>query len=120
MSAFSVSDAHLSYLVSAAEDYGVVEFDKVDRALAMLREANNVSVATLYPKDAAMQAPAPAAHKRVPVEPIQVLKAIRCYAYQACEDDGWHTSPAKRFCDMLTAHAVSALPGYREATWEIH
>jgi hypothetical protein len=50
-------------------------------------------------------------------EPVDVLKAVRCYEYQACEHPGWELSPSWYFCQALTATAVSCLPGYEGATW---
>jgi hypothetical protein len=55
----------------------------------------------------------------VRLDPVQVLKAIRCYEYQSCEHAGWCTSEAKQFCLILTDYAVSQLPGYEVAAWEI-
>lgn len=50
--------------------------------------------------------------------PVVVLKALDCYEYQACEDDGWQASEAKRLCDALRAKMIRRLPGYENAPWE--
>jgi hypothetical protein len=52
-------------------------------------------------------------------DPVQVLKALQCYEYQACEDPGWEASEAKAFCDALRRRAIGNLPGYEQADWEI-
>lgn len=44
-------------------------------------------------------------------DPVQVLKACRCFEYQACEFDEWEDSDAKRLIDSIVAHAVGELPG---------
>lgn len=55
-----------------------------------------------------------------PFDPVVVLKAIECYAYQACEHDEWPVSEAKQFIDSLLHTAIGALPGYDNAPgWEI-
>jgi len=51
------------------------------------------------------------------LDPVQVLKAIKCYEYQSCEHDGWANSAAWHFCQALQSHAISVLPGYDEAEW---
>ena len=51
------------------------------------------------------------------LEPVQVIKAIRCYEYQSCEHAGWEASEAKAFCAALLVHAASCLPGYEAAEW---
>ena len=52
-----------------------------------------------------------------PFNPVQVLKACQCYAYQACEHEGWKTSEAKAFIDELTQAYIGKLPGYEDAKW---
>ena len=52
-------------------------------------------------------------------EAIDVLKAISCYEYQACEAPGWDTSAAKVFAEGLRRAVIPALPGYTDAPWEI-
>ncbi len=50
---------------------------------------------------------------------VVILKAVRCYIYQACEHPGWSTSEAKSFCEALTVKMINQLPGYDEAkAWE--
>jgi hypothetical protein len=54
-----------------------------------------------------------------PMTPVAMLKAISCYEYQSCEDDGWHRSEAQQFCEALRGWMISQLPGYDSAaTWE--
>jgi hypothetical protein len=51
--------------------------------------------------------------------PVQVLKAIACFDYQACETPDWDESEAKAFCNALMHRMIVELPGYDEAKWEI-
>ena len=57
---------------------------------------------------------------RVPgtLDPVVVLKALDCYEYQSCEHDGWKTSGAHEFCEVLRSVAISILPGYDDAPWD--
>jgi hypothetical protein len=48
---------------------------------------------------------------------VAALKAIECYAYQACEHRGWHASSAAAFCDALRKRLIDYLPGYEDAPW---
>lgn len=56
---------------------------------------------------------------RAKVEPVAVLKAVRCFEYQSCEHPEWEESEAFSFCEALKAAAVAVLPGYEEAAWAI-
>ena len=51
--------------------------------------------------------------------PVELLHALACYEYQACETPGWHRSEARAICDALRATLVRCLPGYDEGPWEI-
>ena len=55
--------------------------------------------------------------RSVTIDPIQVIKACHCFAYQACEHKEWKTSEAKAFIDTLEYFAIQALPGYDKAIW---
>lgn len=56
-------------------------------------------------------------HPWLDIDPVQVLKSCHCFAYQACEHDGWKKSEAKAFIDSLEGDAVNALTGYDDAQW---
>lgn len=49
---------------------------------------------------------------------VEGLSILRCYEYQSCEHDGWHTSEAKRYCEALRDMLISSLPGMQAAPWE--
>ena len=51
--------------------------------------------------------------------PVEVLKAIHCYDYQACETPDWKETEAYTITQMLQTRAISQLPGYDEAAWEV-
>lgn len=54
-----------------------------------------------------------------PTDPVEILKAIACYEYQACECSSWQESNAKAFCNALRVRMIRELPGYDDADWEI-
>ena len=56
---------------------------------------------------------------RPSLTPVQVLKALDGFEYQACEHPGWKNSEAYAFCEALRGEAIRQLPGYDEAAWEI-
>jgi len=51
------------------------------------------------------------------MDPVQVLKACDCYAYQTCEHDGWKTSSAFAVIESLRHAAWQSLSGYDAAKW---
>jgi hypothetical protein len=51
--------------------------------------------------------------------PVEVLKALGCYSYQACETPDWKATDAYTIVQMLKTRAISQLPGYDEAAWEV-
>ncbi|GAB2564105.1 hypothetical protein [Leucobacter ruminantium] len=54
-----------------------------------------------------------------PRTPVELLKAIDCYEYQACETPDWEDSEAAAFCEALRSHLIGDLPGYHDAPWSI-
>lgn len=146
MSAFIVSENHIRYLVSAALHYrmhggaftwyslGTSErqpsrmgtLDPVADALgdpavgadalgSMLWHKNFASVNARYHEKE--EAPTYKHGRSVTVDPVQVLKAVQCYAYQSCEHDGWWDSSARAFCEALKNAAIHKLAGYDQAEW---
>ena len=96
---------------------------------AMLWLENLQSVSERYPEDGDGERPGPVGLSTVTMlsytyampkkllTPVQALKALACYEYQACEHSEWKQSEAKDFCDGLRSALISALPGYEEAEW---
>ena len=85
----------------------------------MLLEQNYISVGHRYDEEPWQQEVANYEFKewRGKVDPVQVLKSVSCYEYQACEGPSWAGSEAKAFCDALQHYAIGALPGYDKAEW---
>ena len=53
----------------------------------------------------------------LPLKPVQILKLISHYEYQACEAEDWTGSEAATLCDILRRKAIGMLPGYDNAPW---
>jgi len=51
--------------------------------------------------------------------PIQVVKAAQCFEYQACEADYWEGSVLAGAVQAILCHAITQVPGYTEAAWDI-
>lgn len=132
MSAFIVSTDHIDYLVSAALAYGrggyvnygdtyISAQNATDTGAGLIAE-NTASVQHRYPDRDDLAMDTATAYRFRPflhVTPVQTLKAIQCYEYQACEHPGWESSNANRFCEQLRNAAIDNLPGYSEADWEV-
>lgn len=89
------------------------------RVGAMLVAQNRASVNFRYDED---EWETPFLFDRLPgtPEPVTILKAVRCYEYQACETPDWDTSEAEAFCEALIYLAISVLPGFDSAPgWPI-
>lgn len=137
-------DAILSAELNRRIDYPLAWYYKgerktLDRNTAdavggMLWQENVESVATRYPDDKPGEWPGPCgltmvevmAYKWEPIrsgntpryiQPIEALKALDGYEYQACEHDEWETSEAKAFCEAMRGNLIRRLPGYDDAPW---
>lgn len=95
----------------------------------LLWSENQQSVAERYPDDHEGTWPGPCglttadilAYTYTPPQrmpsPVEALKLLACYEYQACEHREWKQSAAKAICEQLRSAFISALPGYDEAPW---
>lgn len=122
MSAFVLDDDHIDYLVSAVVAFShpagadLDGWTRTDLGRLLLAE-NDRSVAYCY-----QEPPSGVAeryeHRPVDaMDPLQTIKVVQCYQYQACEHPGWVGSEAKRITDRLFDRALSRVPGMAEAAW---
>lgn len=142
MSAFLVKQAHIAYLVNAAvyfartSPYGLgwldpetqayhkldgYDRDQASRLGQVLWDANVKSVSARYRVERGATERYEHAYARDQPLPrlVQVLKAVACLEYQACEYDGWERSEARAALEAIKGAAIHALPGYQEAQWEV-
>jgi hypothetical protein len=110
--------------------------DSADRVGAMLWAENVRSVAFRYdePEDA-QDLPGPIFFGVLDVaeyrhrssdrigcvlDAVGTLKALDCLEYQSCEHPGWEASEARAFVEALRRRAIACLPGYDQASWDVH
>ena len=133
VSAYVVSDEHIRALVEAGLWFGeqerfrwywrgerrAVSADNASAVGSMLLAENVRSVNYRYGEE---REAVVYAHQVAPVRNdthAQVLKAIACYEYQACETGAWKDTEAAAYCEMLRQAVIRDLPGYDAAAWEI-
>jgi len=89
----------------------------VDAIGQMLLDQNTASVNQRYSDDdLKLYTYTPPRAWRTPVE---VLKALNCYRYQAGETSDWTGTEAHHFCAALETAVINQLPAYDEAAWAI-
>jgi hypothetical protein len=109
--------------------------DAASRIGQVLWDVNLVSIYARYPntRNRPDRIPGPLnevfvyAHSRPwegPIEPIQVVKACDCLAYQSCEFDGWEASEAFAILWALKEFALKRIDGidqagYKKAAWDM-
>lgn len=139
MSAFLVDPEHINVLVHAAtafrsgdtmswcvpddsEIYGYryvrADTESPDRIGQMLLDQNAASVNHRYDEDESYIY-AYSTPKQRDWLPVDILGAISCYEYQACETPNWRDTEAHAFCEALRGRMIRRLPGYDSAPWEI-
>jgi len=57
-------------------------------------------------------------NKNSTLESVDILKMAQCFAYQACEFDGWKDDDAYRVLDWIKGEAIRKLEGYDDAPWD--
>ena len=132
MSAFMVSDKHISAMLAAAAAPrytngpcgefmyfygGEWKRHQLPKALGqILASQNRRSVNERYEENDAI----PEFSYQPPREspsPVQLIKLCDCYDYQSCETDDWEKTEAYAICHALRERAIDRLPGYDEAAW---
>ncbi|MGW4527793.1 hypothetical protein [Amycolatopsis sp. NPDC004378] len=142
MSAWIVASGHIDVLVHALAQYEVVAPDlgaEGFRELGQkLWQENHTSVNYRYDENT----PTPRYQLRTTeatLDPVVVLKALRCFDYQSCEHPGWTDSDANKLMEALHAaildrhpdlgervngpfgqtHRYTTLPAWDSAPWGI-
>lgn len=118
MSAFLVSDNHLSAICSFASKLKAKGYSLPGHGelFAALKNANLLALQDRYGDEVE---PAKPFVKLVPAAPVALLKLCQCLDYQCSDWNGWGESFAKKYLDAIISAAVMELPGYEEAAWAI-
>jgi hypothetical protein len=129
MSAFLVSDAHISAIAHFINvqfaNYrtigdGLPTTDDPQAIGRVLYAANVVSVECRYPDTKGD--PVNVWRYNAPAKPVDVvtfLKSLDCLEYQSCEVPNWEGSRAQRIIEWARRGAIGKLPGYDRAPWGI-
>lgn len=146
MSAYLVTLEHIQYLIEAGKHYGMLIPDekadfghiqlknasqeKLEAFGQMLWDENVKSVEGRYPDCKGKELPGewlgvPMDDRRffrvgsfwTHFDPLQVIAACKCYAYQSCEHKEWEESQAHKYTEGLIGAACSHLPGYDKTIW---
>lgn len=129
MSAFIVSDDHITVMLQAARgrhpgdghsyywNDEMHPFNGNEQAIGQkLLDENYRSVNYRYDEQEA-----PRTYKPMPVlhqyKAVEILKLCNCYDYQACETPDYKTTEAHEIVDTLRGMAIRSLPGYESAAW---
>ena len=123
MSVFIVSPEHINVLLDAAlrytDEIGMTVYTTDGQVGQMLLDTNAASAGARHEETPELYIYSYTTPVRFDWEAVDVLKAISCYEYQACEAPGWERSAARTFCEGLRRAVTPALPGYTDAPWEI-
>lgn len=106
------------YYGPGSNQQSMLSAETADRVGQMLVDVNSASVNYRYKEDNAyIYSYTPPRFKTW--QAIEIIGAIHCYEYQACERDDWRESEAYAFCRMLERKMIRRLPDYDKAPWEI-
>jgi hypothetical protein len=128
MSAFVVSDKHISALVSYCvlkrvsyywnKGREVINADNANEIAQKLYQENVKSVNYRYKEGSNASPMAYRFFLTVP-NAIGMIKLAQCLDYQSCETPEWADSEAKAILQAIIEDCIPALPGYNEAKWAI-
>jgi hypothetical protein len=109
----------LSWYWGNPDERGVLDHQSADAVGQMLLDANAASVNARYDEDNAYVCQYQRPRYRS-WQPVELLKAIECYEYQACEVHDWPQTQAYAFCQALRKAVIRGIADYSDAgTWSI-
>ena len=129
MSAHIMGDAHIHAILTfmhSRELHGCHRWENVQDELTdagrTLLAANYVSYNVRYPLEADPKADAEmvAGYRWLQtrmLSPVEMLKAVQYYEYQACEPDNWEQTEAHKLVVRMRERAICVLPGWEAAPW---
>lgn len=112
MSVYLVEKNHIDYLIGAAlaQGWSLECFGGANVAGLSLVRANEMSVNHRYPNGAQPLSDGyvwSARHSAF--DPVQVIAACNCFAYQCDEHSSWESSLAKQLVDKIRRGAIAKL-----------
>lgn len=112
MSAFLCDDCHLTALAAYYYQYKpALTLGTTQSVFDLLRAENLRSLEARYRKDRWWEEGTGESRlcgicQCTEFLPVEIVKAARCYEYQACEHDDWPASDAHRICQYIQEHAL--------------
>lgn len=106
----TVQQRRRSLTVETAESWGAVLVAQNRRSVDYRYDESEWEQVYTFPRSAL---------RRVPLSPVELLRAINGYEYQACETPDWYRTEARQLLDVIRDVAVRALPGYEDGPWSI-
>lgn len=134
MSAYMVSDEQINVMLWAAtryadspsflfeSSYGARWIQDHDSKTALGQELINVNAQSLkdqYNDDSGFSSYTYAPPRFATWEPLELIKIVHNYEYQACDNKNWTDSDARRFCEALVRQLLYCVPGFDQAHWGI-
>ena len=130
MSAFIVSDRHISALVNYGAQQRTTYFfnglhhelkqsGEPQRSGQILLNENVRSVNHCYNETTVPDAFELSAINSQNLTPVAILSLCAGYDYQACETDDYDTTEAHAIIMAIRFKAIHQLPGYEEAPWTL-
>jgi|ETNvirnome_2_300_1030623.scaffolds.fasta_scaffold07057_3 hypothetical protein len=128
MSAHQLTATHIAAMVGTYEtsSMGHQSAEERQKLASLLAAENARSVNHRYSGNAAAQCePVEVSNRLIthfmlhPLGPGEMLNAIACYEYQACESTDWEATEAHRLCRRMSGLTARRVPGYDSAPWGI-
>lgn len=134
MSAYMVSIEQINVMVWAAtrygelnsfmfeSSYGIRTIQTFQDKTAMgqeLLDTNAQALKDLYNDDTGFATYAYQPPRHATWQPIDLIKIVHNYEYQACDNKNWANSDAQRFCAALVRQLLHYVPGFEAAPWGI-
>lgn len=134
MSAYMVSDEQINVMLWAAtryadfhsfvfeSSYGAYWIQDQDSKTVLGQElisVNAQALKDLYNDDSEFRSYTYAQPRYATWEPIELIKIVHNYEYQACDNKNWADSNASRFCQALVRQLLQFVPGFENAPWGI-
>ncbi|PWQ97684.1 hypothetical protein [Leucothrix pacifica] len=119
MSAYVLPDEHISYLVSAAIQYQIIQDTplEINRIGEVLLKENHKSVAYRYREKFDEEERYSFTFYRLETQWPQVLSACKCWNYQACEHPDFKQSEAYELYLRLVFSTISNIPEVNHTHW---
>lgn len=131
MSCFVVSDAHINALITYAALHpqskvqvpNQPELNDLTGAQwgQWMRDENERAYRHRYGHRTDLGEPLPYHHQwdTHTYTPVEIIKLATSFRYQLAEAEDWAETPAAKLAECIIDIAITELPGYEQAPWEV-